>query len=212
MSYRLQTVCLLLIISFNTVAADFTTPTGRVKDSIGRVISILRDKSLEREVRWQKIAAVINDGFDFRSMSQSVLATHWKKATPEERERFTEFFSQYIEETYRSKIEAYTDEKILYKKETIRGKRAVVETLIVTSSTEIPVNYKLKNNDGEWYAYDVVIEGISLVSNYRTTFAAIVKNEGMEGLMNDIQRRIDKHKAAQVAQDKVEAEAEAATL
>ena len=204
MGYRLQTICLLLIISFTTVAADFTTPTGRVKDSIGRVISILQDKSMDREARWQKIAAIIDEGFDFRSMSQSVLATHWKKATPEERKRFTEFFSQYIEEIYRSKIEAYTDEKILYKKETIRGKRAVVETVIVTSSIEIPVNYKLKNNDGEWYAYDVVIEGISLVSNYRTTFAAIVKNEGMEGLMNDIQRRIDKYKAAQAEQDKAE--------
>ena len=76
--------------------------------------------------------------------------------------------------------------------------------MIVTSSIEIPVNYKLKNNDGVWYAYDVVIEGISLISNYRTTFAAIVKNEGMEGLMNDIQRRIDKYKAAQVEQDKAE--------
>jgi len=204
MGYHLQTICLLLIIACSAVAEDFATPTERVKDSIEGVISIIKDKSMDREARWQKIAAIIDEGFDFRSMSQSVLATHWKKATPEERKRFTEFFSQYIEEIYRSKIEAYTDEKILYKKETIRGKRAVVETVIVTSSIEIPVNYKLKNNDGVWYAYDVVIEGISLISNYRTTFAAIVKNEGMEGLMNDIQRRIDKYKAAQVEQDKAE--------
>lgn len=204
MGYHLQTICLLLIISFSAIAGDFATPTERVKDSIEGVISIIKDKSMDREAKWQKIAAIIDEGFDFRSMSQSVLATHWKKATPEERKRFTEFFSQYIEEIYRSRIEAYTDEKILYKKETIRGKRAVVETVIVTSSIEIPVNYKLKNNDGVWYAYDVVIEGISLISNYRTTFAAIVKNEGMEGLMNDIQRRIDKYKAAQVEQDKAE--------
>ena len=79
----------------------------------------------------------------------------------------------------------------------MRGKRAVVETIIKTDSTEIPVNYKLKNNDGEWYAYDVIVEGVSLVNNYRNTFAVIVKNEGMDGLLSDIQRRIDRYKAAQ---------------
>ena len=84
-----------------------------------------------------------------------------------------------------------------YTGETIRGKRAVVETLIITDSTEIPVNYKLKNNDGNWFAYDVVIEGVSLVSNYRSTFAAIVKNDGMDGLLLDIQGRINKYKASQ---------------
>ncbi len=188
---------LVLITSGSLIAADFSTPMGRVKDSVGKVIGVLKDKSLDREKSWQQIAAIIDDGFDFRSMSQSVLATNWKKATPEERSRFTEFFSQYIEETYRSRIEAYTDEEIIYKDEVIRGKRAIVETVIKTSSTEIPVNYKLKLNDGEWFAYDVIVEGVSLVNNYRNTFAVIVKNEGMDGLLSDIQRRIDRYKAAQ---------------
>lgn len=204
---------LLIFITYTAMAADFTTPTARVRDSIEKVISVLQDQTLDRDARWKQIAAIIRDGFDFRSMSQSVLATNWRKATPEEQERFTEFFSQYIEETYRAKIEAYTDEKVLYKNETIKGNRAVVETTIVTSSTEIPVNFKLRQDDGQWYAYDVVIEGISLVSNYRTTFAAIVKNEGMNGLLNDIQKRIDKYKAEQAqkasgkAADKPAAEA-----
>ena len=203
-------VILLLFVSI-TAAADYSTPTGRVKDSIEKVISILKDKTTDREVRWQQIAAVIKDGFDFRSMSQSVLATNWEKATPEEQQRFTEFFTQYIEETYRAKIEAYTDEKVMYKEEKINGDRASVDTAIVTSSTEIPVTFKLKNNDGQWYAYDVVIEGISLVSNYRSTFAAIVKNEGMDGLLSDIQKRIDKYKADQSAKDSDEPVDTAAT-
>jgi phospholipid transport system substrate-binding protein len=198
---------MILMTSSNLIAADFSTPMGRVKDSVGRVISILKDKSLDRETSWEKIAAVIDDGFDFRSMSQSVLATNWKKASADERSRFTEFFSQYIEETYRSRIEAYTDEEIIYKDEVIRGKKAIVETVIKTSSTEIPVNYKLKNNDGEWFAYDVIVEGISLVNNYRNTFAVIVKNEGMDGLLSDIQRRIDRYKAAQL-EEEAEADAE----
>lgn len=197
MSVRPLIFSLCIIISLNLAAADFTTPTGRVKDATDKVIAILKDKTYDREVRWQKIAAVIREGFDFRSMSQSVLATHWKRATEDEQQRFTEFFSQYIEETYRSKIEAYTDQEIIYKNETIHGDRAVVETVIMAGATGIPVNYKLRNNDGEWFAYDVVIEGVSLVSNYRSTFAAIVKNEGMDGLMEDIQRRIKKYKDEQ---------------
>ena len=192
---------LLVFVTGSLSAADYSTPMGRVKDSVGKVITILKDKTNDREARWQKIAAVIDDGFDFRSMSQSVLATNWKKATPEERSRFTEFFSQYIEETYRSRIEAYTDQEIIYKDEVVRGKRAVVETVIKTDTSEIPVNYKLKNNDGEWYAYDVVVEGVSLVNNYRNTFAVIIKNEGMDGLLSDIQRRIDRYKAAQEEAD-----------
>jgi phospholipid transport system substrate-binding protein len=194
MRVRTLVISFLFICTLSAAAAEFSTPKARVQDSIDRVIAILKDESLDREAKWQQIAAVINEGFDFRSMSQSVLATHWQRATDEERRRFTEFFSQYIEETYRAKIEAYTDEQIQYKDESIRGDRAVVETFIVTGSNKIPVNFKLKNNDGEWYAYDVIIEGVSLVANYRSTFAVIVKNEGMSGLLSDIQRRIQKYK------------------
>lgn len=183
-----------LVLSASLIAADYSTPMGRVKDTTDRVIAILKDRSLDRESRWDSIATLIYEGFDFRSMSQSVLATQWQRATEEERTRFTEFFSQYIEATYRSKIEAYTDQKIIYKNEVIRGNMGVVETEIMAGDTAIPVNYRLRKTEGEWYAYDVVIEGVSLVANYRSTFAAIVKNEGMEGLMLDIQRRIERYR------------------
>ncbi|MEE8321195.1 MAG: ABC transporter substrate-binding protein [Gammaproteobacteria bacterium] len=194
MKTQLLIFVLLSTFSLPVFTVDLSTPTGRVQDSIEKVIDVLKDRSLDREARWEKVGVIIDDSFDFRSMSQSVLASNWKKATPEERKRFVEFFSQYIEDTYRNKIEAYTDQEVTVKGETIRGKRAIVETVIVTDTTVIPVNYKLKNNNGTWYAYDIVIEGVSLVNNYRSTFAAVVKNEGMEGLMDDIQRRIRKHR------------------
>jgi len=194
MANRILAPALLLLAAFAAHAADYSTPMGRVKDSIERVIMALKGPGQDREARWEQVSTVIDESFDFRSMSQSVLATHWKEATPEERERFTEYFSQYIEEVYRTKIEAYTDQQIKYGAEIIRGDRAEVETIIVTSANEIPVNFKLKNNNGQWFAYDVVIEGISLVANYRSTFSTIVKNEGMDGLLADIQSRIEKHR------------------
>jgi phospholipid transport system substrate-binding protein len=203
---RLCVVFYLLLISSIANAVDYSTPMGRVQDSVEQIIGVLRSDDLSREQRWALVAEVIDNSFDFRSMSQSVLSTSWRRASLEERERFIEFFSQYIENTYRSKIEAYTNQKVIYGKETIRGDRAVVETVIVTDSTKIPVSYRLKNNQGDWYAYDVVIEGVSLVNNYRNTFSAIAKNEGMEGLLSDIQRRIDNYKAAESTQNSGSAE------
>lgn len=193
---RILSIVVLLLVWNITPAADYSTPMGRVQDSVQRVLGILNDTSLDRETQWRRVAVVIDESFDFRSMSQSVLSTHWRRATLEERERFVEFFSQYIEETYRSRIEAYTDQKIEYKEETVNGDRAVVNMSIVTSSSEIPVSFKLKDNGGDWFAYDVVIEGVSLVNNYRNTFSAIAKNEGMDGLLSDIQRRIDHYKSS----------------
>lgn len=172
-------------------------PAERVQRGVELVLSIVQDKTLSREARYEKIRAIVDEHFDFRSMSQSVLATNWKKASPDERRRFVDFFSEYIENTYFGAIEAYTGEEIEYGEGRIRGKRALVDTFIVTKTARIPVTYKLKLNDGEWYAYDVIIEGVSLVNNYRRTFSAIIRNDGVDGLLNDIQQRIDKYKAAQ---------------
>ena len=185
------------LLSVSAIAEQFSTPSERVKDSIEKVITVLKEKSLDKEDRWKKIGVVINESFDFRSMSQSILATNWKQATVEERQQFVFFFSQYLEDTYRMKIEAYTNQKVEFVGETIRGKRAIVETLIITDDVEIPVNYKLKENDGNWFAYDVIIEGVSLVNNYRSTFSVIVKNDGMDVLLTDIKSRINKYKATQ---------------
>jgi phospholipid transport system substrate-binding protein len=173
------------------------SPTERVRIGVNKVIAILQDKTLGREARQVKIREIIDDGFDFQSMSQSVLATNWKGASSEERRRFVSFFSEYLENTYMASIESYTDQTIRYTGEKIRGDRAIVDSEIVTDTADIPITYKLKLNEGSWFAYDVVIEGVSLVSNYRTTFAAILRTEGMDGLLSDLQNKIDHYKATQ---------------
>lgn len=190
----LSACAVLLGLLLLAPVAFAATPTETVREAVDAVIKVLRNDALDREQRWTEIGRVIDARFDFRSMSQSVLATNWRTATAEEKRRFVEFFSQYLEETYRSKIEAYTDQRVEYIAEQVRKDRAIVDTEIVTSANRIPVTYRLKNNDGEWFAYDVVIEGVSLVSNYRNTFNAIVKSEGMEGLLTDLENRIAAYK------------------
>ena len=187
---------LVLLALFGTgLASARTSPTETVKQATEEVLSILRNKALDREQRWAGVGKIIDARFDFRSMSQSILSTNWRTATTEEKRRFVEFFSQYLEATYRTKIEAYTDQRVEYISEQVRKDRAIVDTEIVTSSTRIPVTFRLKDNDGQWYAYDVVIEGVSLVSNYRNTFSAIVKTEGMDGLLIDLEAKISAYKA-----------------
>ncbi len=187
---------LLFLVSAVVVGADpeVAGPKARVQNAIGDILRILEEGQTDSELRWQRIGRVIDANFDFQSMSQSVLAANWRKASGEERRQFVDFFSQYLEDTYRTKIEAYTDQKIEYAGEKISGDRALVSTFIITGSAKIPVNYKLRLNEREWLAYDVEIEGVSLINSYRDTFSAIVKNEGMEGLLSDLERRIARHR------------------
>ena len=189
----LLSICVIAALPTAPVEAAMT-PTQTMKEAVSGVLKILKDDRLNREQRWLEIGKIIDTRFDFRSMSQSILATNWRTATVEEKRRFVEFFSQYLEDTYRTKIEAYAGQRVEYLGEQVRKDRAIVDTQIVADKVRIPITYRLKNNDGEWFAYDVVIEGISLVNNYRSTFSAIIKSEGMDGLLLDLEGRIARYK------------------
>ena len=172
-----------------------------MQTAVNAVVDVLRQSEGTRDERWARISRIIQAHFDFDGMSKRVLATEWRRATPEERKQFSDYFSQYLETTFRSQIEAYDDHRIEYVSERIKGDRATVESTVVSGKVRTPVTYKLRRTrdgakPGEWLAYDVVIEGVSLVANYRNTFAAIIKSEGMDGVIADVQRRIAKHRRA----------------
>ena len=139
----LQQAVAIALFFFVFSAEAALTPTDRVKDSVDSIIKVLKDDGLNKQQRWDKIGTLINRGFDFQAMSQSVLSTQWRKASPEEKRQFVGFFSQYLEDTYRTKIEAYDDQEIRYVGEKVTGDRAIVDTLIVAGETEIPVSYRL---------------------------------------------------------------------
>lgn len=124
-------------------------------------------------------------------MSQRTLATNWSKTTDEEKEKFVGLFSQLIENSYVSKIESYTNERVDYPGEKVSGRKAVVETLIITSSADIPVDYRLYQKGDQWLVYDVIIEGVSLISNYRSSYQEIMKKEGFDGLLAKMRAKID---------------------
>ncbi len=169
-------------------------PTEQVQATVNGILAILRDKQLDWYSKQTSIEAIIDRQFDFQTISQSVLATNWQKATPAERKRFVEFFSQYLQHTYTDKMKQYSNEYVRYGAEKVSGRRATVDTYIVTGKANIPVTYKLRMSEGKWFAYDVVIEGVSLVRNYRDTYAVIVKSEGIGGLLQSLETSIEKYK------------------
>jgi phospholipid transport system substrate-binding protein len=180
---------LVAMLVASTAIAE-PSPTDDVRSSVEAVIALLKDDQLDRQSRRDRMREVIDKRFDFRAMSQRTLATNWKKATEAEKQKFTELFAELIQNSYVSKIESYTNETVEYPGEKQKGRKAVVETLIVTSSAEIPVDYKVYLKDGSWQVYDVIIEGVSLISNYRSSYQEIVRKDGFNGLLAQMEEKI----------------------
>jgi phospholipid transport system substrate-binding protein len=174
--------------AITAVAVDNATESVRM--SVESIIGILKDAGLDKPAKREKIRVVIAERFDFRAMSQRTLATNWRKASKEEQQQFVELFSQLIQNTYIGRVEAYTNEEVKFPGEKVTKDRAVVDTLIITSSAEIPVSYKLYLKDDRWLVYDVNIEGVSLISNYRNSYQEIVKRDGFAGLLSQMEEKV----------------------
>jgi phospholipid transport system substrate-binding protein len=175
-----------LLATASLVAAG-ASPTDSIRTSVDGVLALLQNKEMDDATRREKIGEVISERFDFRAMSQRTLATNWKSASEEQRKEFVRLFSTLIENTYIGRVEAYTNEKVDFPGEKVKGKKAVVETLILTANADIPVDYKVYMKNDKWWVYDV---GISLISNYRSSYQEIVKKEGVDGLIEKMKAKI----------------------
>ena len=162
-----------------------------VRSSVDGILDILKKgDTMDKDARRSAMEVIIDERFDFRAMSQRTLATNWKKASDAEKQEFSDLFSQLIQSSYVGKLEAYTNETVEYVTEKVKGRKALVETVIKTASADIPLNYKMYSKDGNWLVYDVIIEGVSLISNYRSSYQTIVKKEGFDGLMAKMKAKI----------------------
>jgi phospholipid transport system substrate-binding protein len=178
-------------LAFTAMSFAGNSPTDDVRTSVDAVLAILDNEQLNYEDKRTQISGIVKERFDFRAMSQRTLATNWNKTTDEEKEKFVDLFSQLIENSYVGKIESYTNERVDYPGEKVSGRKAVVETLIITSSADIPVDYRLYQKGDKWLVYDVIIEGVSLISNYRSSYQEIMKKEGFDGLLAKMRAKID---------------------
>jgi phospholipid transport system substrate-binding protein len=172
-------------------AAD--APRTLVEEGINEVLAVVTQQGLQADVRRAKLRDLIGKRFDFDTMARSILARNWKKATPEQQSRFVELFRQLLENTYITTIESYSSETFQYGKERVDGNKATVPvTITLKTGTDAPLLFKLRNNKGAWAVYDVVIEGASLISTYRSSFGTVVSKDGLDGLLQQLEEKVNK--------------------
>ncbi len=169
-------------------------PTDMVKKTVDEVLDILKNKELKRPEktaqRRAEIRKTVSQRFDFAEMAKRSLAQNWKKRTPEEQKEFVPLFTDLLENAYINKIEKYQDEKIFYTGERVEGIYASVKTNVETSrGIETPIEYRLIREGNQWMAYDVIIEGVSLVNNYRNQFNSIIRSGSYAELVKRLKNK-----------------------
>jgi phospholipid transport system substrate-binding protein len=178
-------------------------PLDKIRQTVDDVLTVLADETLkapERETeRRAKIRQAVFQRFGFDEMAQRALAQHWRTRTPEERKEFVTLFSDLLERSYIDKIENYGGgkENIRYTKETIDkdGYATVRSEIISKRDLDVEVEYRLLQRDGNWAVYDVIIEGVSLVNNYRTQFNKIITESSYENLVKQMKLKLTQEQA-----------------
>jgi phospholipid transport system substrate-binding protein len=195
-SFILLILFLCLFSAFPSISCG-GEPTEQIRRTVDNVITILNNRELKKPENEQKrkdmIRAAIEKRFDFAEMAKRSLGIYWQKRTPDEQKEFVSLFSDLLEDTYIRKIERYHDEKVVYVGEKEEGLYATVKTKIVsTSGIETPVEYKIFKKEDKWEVYDIIVEGVSLVNNYRTQFNQIMSSGSFEELMKKLKRKTEK--------------------
>lgn len=192
MRSSLRIILFLLLLGFNAWVMASITPSMRIKQTVDEVLKVLQNEDLDRQQRRDMVRIIVRPRFDYRAMSQLVLAQNWKKSSAEQQDQFVVLFRELLERTYFSAMDSYTGQTVRMGRERLDDKRAMVQTFINASNKEVPVNYKLRLKKGDWYTYDVTVDGVSLVSNYRTSFKSLVRDRGMDGLLDELKLKVDK--------------------
>ena len=196
MRAELRAVLLALAVAVAAVGApaEAGIPTDQLKGATDRVLKILQDPTLkaQEEARRKQMRAIADEIFDWKETGKRALARHWQGRSPKEQEEFSALFADLIERSYVGKIERYSGERVVYAGETVEGDQATVKTkLVTTSNTEIPIDYRMQKEGDRWRAYDVIIEGVSLVANYRNQFNRIIQQSGYAELVNKLKAKQD---------------------
>ncbi len=188
---------LACIILLSLETASFAgPPTDQIRRDVDKVIDILKNKELKKPANERKrraqIRKVVYGRFDFEDMARRALAIHWAARTPAEKRAFVPLFSDLIERSYIRKIERYSDEKIVYIDEKIHDRRVSVETKVISKGgVETPVEYRVQKEKNKWMVVDVVIDGVSMVENYRSQFNKIIRENSYRELVRKLKNKAE---------------------
>ncbi len=180
--------------------------TEAMKGTINEVIRILSDQGLKKPERAQErrkiLEKVVGDRFNYEEMAKRTLAAQWQKLDEKERTEFVNLFMKLLTNSYADKVEGYSGEQVHYLNERLEGDYAEVRTRAISGKAEIPLDYRLLNKGGDWRVYDVVVDGVSLVSNYRGQFAKIIRTSGYDDLVKQLREKSDQFVKIKTASEK----------
>jgi phospholipid transport system substrate-binding protein len=169
-----------------------SSPSEHLRSRVDEVLRLFDDPQLKGKPKERRVVVrrIAEDIFDFAETAKRSLGRHWQPRTPAERAEFVQLFTELLERAYFSKIELYSGENISYVGESVEGTTATVRTRIVTrQGTEIPVEYRMLQKGERWLVYDVIIEGVSLVANYRTQFNKIIQTSSFQELVKKMKSK-----------------------
>lgn len=174
-------------------------PTDSMKATIDEILRIIREKELKQpgkaEERRQLLEQVVGARFDYQEMSRRALGAAWNALSDQEKQEFVGLFRTLLTNSYADKIESYSGESVQYLNERTEKNYAEVRTKVLSGKTEIPLDYRLINKADEWRVYDVVVDGVSLVNNYRGQFTKILRASSYSDLVDQLRKKSDKLKA-----------------
>lgn len=203
--HKPATLFLLFLLLGAPVLVPAGEPTDQIKQTTDKILAIVQDPALkgpDKDAERQKqMKQAIDTRFDWASMSRSAIGAHWQGLSEAQRKEFTALFSELVEKTYMSKVESYSGEKIQYRGDKVDGTFGVAEVVIVTlRGTDTPVSYRVQKKGAEWLVYDVNIEGVSLVNNYRSQIAAILSGSSYDVLIGKIKAKLAAPAPGQVSE------------
>ena len=186
-------LCVLTLLIFPR-HAKAGVPLDTVETHVKEVLDVLRDPALQGEankkVKEEKIEAIANEMFDYVALSKLTLGRSWRDFNTEQQKEFVSLFRTILKNAYMDKILSYTSEQVLFDRDIMLSEnKAEVQTRVITKSAEIPIDYRVYLKDGEWKVYDVIVEGISLVQNYRTQFREILANNPPEEVLKILREK-----------------------
>jgi phospholipid transport system substrate-binding protein len=189
------TLLLFFVLSAAPLRVFAGPPTEQLRGAIDRAIEILKKPEpaakAKRGERRDLLRREIKPVFDFQEMAKRALGPNWRQRTPKERQEFVALFQELLENSYLGKIESYQGEKIEYRKETVDPPYAEVGTVVITGKgQEIPIDYRMLDEGGRWRIYDVVVEGISLVNNYRSQFNSILQKSSYDEMVRRLRATV----------------------
>ena len=189
----LYVLTVLAVLTTNALAGS----SDDVKKVVDEVRKIVNDKEMKKNEtkRRQALRKTISSIFDYGEMAKRSMGKHWNPRSAAEKKQFIDLFTNLLENSYVGKVESYSNEKMVFLKETEDGEYSEVKSKIITDKRdEYSFDYRMLKQNGKWMVYDIVVEGVSLVSNYRTQFNKIISADGYPALLKKLQTKSDELK------------------